>query len=265
MLPVDNNLRRRHRTEKVYLFRHAAPRWVGWLLVVGVLVCVIASVWVWTQRDESDSEEYIGESESVLWQRKEELKQGKLCSYPGRNIHYSQKFNITNAKHLEAAQAVGIRPCATLEELNKQKARMRKIRTCHNYVVEELQHSEPYLTIGAANELNVIGQEFEDILERNGCPHYRFIITSVTRTDASIRKLQRSGNVNATNNSAHRYGTTFDITYRRFDKDDSSPDYMTEENLKLALAQVLLNEQRAGHIYVKYEYKQACFHITSRL
>ncbi len=48
------------------------------------------------------------------------------------------------------------------------------------------------------------------------------------------------------------------------DKNDRSADYMTEENLKLALGQVLLNEQRAGHIYVKYEYKQACFHITSR-
>ena len=141
---------------------------------------------------------------------------------------------------------------------------MRKIRTCHNYVVDDLEHSLPYLTTGAAEELNRIGEGFADILERNGCPHYRFIVTSVTRTDASVRKLQRSGNINATSNSAHRYGTTFDITYRRFDKNDRSADYMTDDNLKLALGQVLLNEQRAGHIYVKYEYKQACFHITSR-
>ena len=131
-------------------------------------------------------------------------------------------------------------------------------------MVDELEHSLPYLTTNAAEELNRIGEGFADILERNGCPHYRFIVTSVTRTDASVRNLQRSGNINATSNSAHRYGTTFDITYRRFDKNDRSADYMTEDNLKLALGQVLLNEQRAGRIYVKYEYKQACFHITSR-
>jgi hypothetical protein len=39
---------------------------------------------------------------------------------------------------------------------------------------------------------------------------------------------------------------------------------MHQDNLKLVLGQVLLNEQRAGNIYVKYEKKQACFHITVR-
>lgn len=39
---------------------------------------------------------------------------------------------------------------------------------------------------------------------------------------------------------------------------------MTQDNLKLVLGQVLLNEQRAGRIYVKYEWQQACFHITCR-
>jgi hypothetical protein len=31
------------------------------------------------------------------------------------------------------------------------------------------------------------------------------------------------------------------------------------------LGQVLLNRQRRGRIYVKYEKKQSCFHITCRL
>jgi hypothetical protein len=41
-------------------------------------------------------------------------------------------------------------------------------------------------------------------------------------------------------------------------------EYMHQDNLKLVLGQVLLNHQRAGKIYVKYEHKQACFHITVR-
>lgn len=262
MLPVNNNPHKQtKRVRTLTSYRYSAPRWVGWLVVALVACFVIVYLVLWLR---SDGRNTTVTSEVVKERLSFPLGKGELRSYPGRTFSYSRQFNIPNATHLEAAQAVGIRPCANEEELRKQKARMRKIRTCHNYVVDDLEHSLPYLTSGAADELNRIGEGFADILERNDCPHYRFIVTSVTRTDASVRKLQRSGNINATTNSAHRYGTTFDITYRRFDKNDRSADYMTEENLKLALGQVLLNEQRAGRIYVKYEYKQACFHITSR-
>ena len=262
MLPVNNhpNKREQH-TRTLMSYRYSAPRWVGWLVVALVACFVIVYLSLWMSGNRATPSLTSEETQESI---KASQEKGVLRSYPGRTFSYSRQFNIPNATHLEAAQAVGIRPCANEEELRKQKARMRKIRTCHNYMVDELEHSLPYLTTNAAEELNRIGEGFADILERNGCPHYRFIVTSVTRTDASVRNLQRSGNINATSNSAHRYGTTFDITYRRFDKNDRSADYMTEDNLKLALGQVLLNEQRAGRIYVKYEYKQACFHITSR-
>ena len=262
MLPVNNhpNKREQH-TRTLMSYRYSAPRWVGWLVVALVACFVIVYLSLWMRGNRATPSLTSEETQESI---KASQEKGVLRSYPGRTFSYSRQFNIPNATHLEAAQAVGIRPCANEEEMRKQKARMRKIRTCHNYMVDELEHSLPYLTTNAAEELNRIGEGFADILERNGCPHYRFIVTSVTRTDASVRNLQRSGNINATSNSAHRYGTTFDITYRRFDKNDRSADYMTEDNLKLALGQVLLNEQRAGRIYVKYEYKQACFHITSR-
>ena len=262
MLPVNNhpNKREQH-TRTLMSYRYSAPRWVGWLVVALVACFVLVYLSLWMRGNRATPSLTSEETQESI---KASQEKGVLRSYPGRTFSYSRQFNIPNATHLEAAQAVGIRPCANEEELRKQKARMRKIRTCHNYMVDELEHSLPYLTTNAAEELNRIGEGFADILERNGCPHYRFIVTSVTRTDASVRNLQRSGNINATSNSAHRYGTTFDITYRRFDKNDRSADYMTEDNLKLALGQVLLNEQRAGRIYVKYEYKQACFHITSR-
>ena len=262
MLPVNNhpNKREQH-TRTLMSYRYSAPRWVGWLVVALVACFVIVYISLWMRGNRATPSLTSEETQESINASQEK---GVLRSYPGRTFSYSRQFNIPNATHLEAAQAVGIRPCANEEELRKQKARMRKIRTCHNYMVDELEHSLPYLTTNAAEELNRIGEGFADILERNGCPHYRFIVTSVTRTDASVRNLLRSGNINATSNSAHRYGTTFDITYRRFDKNDRSADYMTEDNLKLALGQVLLNEQRAGRIYVKYEYKQACFHITSR-
>jgi hypothetical protein len=127
-----------------------------------------------------------------------------------------------------------------------------------------LTHSIPYLVPAAAAELERIGEGFADILQRNGLPHYRFYVTSVLRTQADVSFLQKSGNVNATSNSCHCYGTTFDLAYYRYDKVTRTNEYMHEDNLKLVLGQVLLNEQRAGRIYVKYEKKQACFHITVR-
>ena len=116
----------------------------------------------------------------------------------------------------------------------------------------------------AARELERIGEGFAEILQRNGLPHYRFYVTSVLRTKDDVKHLQKSGNVNATSQSCHCYGTTFDLAYFRFDKVSRTREYMHQDNLKLVLGQVLLNEQRAGRIYVKYEYKQACFHITVR-
>lgn len=130
-------------------------------------------------------------------------------------------------------------------------------------MVEELTHSVPYLVPTAAHRLDSIGKEFADILARNDLPHYRFRVTSVLRSQEDIRRLQRC-NSNSIDNSPHNYGTTFDIGYCHFDQEVQTTDSMTEENLKLVLAQTLLNQQRARHIYVKYECKQGCFHITAR-
>lgn len=195
----------------------------------------------------------------------EQIVEDNPVMYPGRSIRYSEKFRDNNNKHLTAAAAIGLktRP-QSREDAEKHKKQLREVKTTKNYIIDDLTHSVPYLVPKAAAELDSIGQGFADILARNGLPHYRFRVTSILRTDEDIRKLQRSGNVNSVSNSAHCYGTTFDIAYLHYDKVTRTRDYVPEDNLKLVLAQVLLNEQRAGHIYVKYEWKQSCFHITCR-
>jgi hypothetical protein len=184
--------------------------------------------------------------------------------YPGRSFSYSIKFNDRNKKHLAAAQGIGLSvPPQTRAEAEHSKGRLREIKSNRNYVVDELTHSVPYLVPQAAARLDSIGIEFADILNRNGLPHYRFRVTSVFRTAEDIAALQKSGNINSINDSPHNYATTFDLAYTKFDKVTNSHNYMTEDNLKLVLGQVLLNQQRAGNIYVKYEWKQSCFHVTA--
>lgn len=239
--------------------RNEAPHWTGWIVVASLVIALVVSfgVYVYNLRHPASTINYQLSTTNS--------QKGSLVSYPGRNIDYARKFNYQNATHLSAAKSVGINgPLKDQAAVNKQKSKLVRISSTANYKLDDLDYSLPYLTPNAAKELDAIAADFADILERNGLPHYRPIVTSVLRTQESVKRLQRSGNINSTTNSAHCYGTTFDITYKRFDKRDSSPDYMSDENLKLVLAQALLNEQRAGHIYVKYEFKQACFHITSR-
>ena len=194
-----------------------------------------------------------------------EIIEDHLVAYPGRTFSYKHKFNDLQSKQIQAAQAIGLpRPPRDREDAAAMRKHLTLITTNDNYVVEELTHSVPYLVPAAKRELDAIGTEWADILQRNGLPHYRFYVTSVLRTQEGIKRLQKSGNVNSVSKSCHCYGTTFDLAYMRYDKVTRTRDYMTEDNLKLVLGQVLLNHQRAGKIYVKYEWKQSCFHVTVR-
>ena len=189
----------------------------------------------------------------------------RLVAYPGRTFSYKQQFNDNQSRQIRAAQALGL--AAALrdrEEAQRQRRHLREVRSCDHFIVDDLTHSVPYLVPRAADELQRIGEGFADILARNDLPHYRFHVSSVLRTEDDVRRLQKSGNINSVTRSCHCYGTTFDLTYTDFEKTTRTGDYMAPDNLKLVLAQVLLNEQRAGRIYVKYEWQQACFHITVR-
>lgn len=198
-------------------------------------------------------------------QAKREQPKGNLVRYPGRTFSYKDKFNDQQTKQHAAASKIGLpRPPKDREDAKAMRKSLVEIKTNRNYVVDDLTHSVPYLIPSAKKELDAIGEEWADILARNGLPHYRFYVTSVLRTQEDVKWLQRSGNVNSTTQSCHCYGTTFDLAYMRYDKVTDTSDYMTEDNLKLVLGQVLLNHQRAGKIYVKYEWRQSCFHITVR-
>jgi hypothetical protein len=190
---------------------------------------------------------------------------GNLVRYPGRTFNYKIKFNDLQAKQHAAASKIGLpRPPKDRDDAASMRKQLVEVKTGKNYIVDDLTHSVPYLIPSAKRELDSIGAEWADILHRNGLPHYRFYVTSILRTQEDIKYLQRSGNINSVSQSCHCYGTTFDLAYMRYDKVTRTRDYMHEDNLKLVLGQVLLNHQRAGKIYVKYEAKQSCFHITVR-
>lgn len=194
-----------------------------------------------------------------------EIVEDHMVRYPGRTFSYKEKFNDLQSRQLAAAQAIGLpRPPKDREDAASMKKKLQLVESTDNYIIDSLTHSVPYLIPSAKRELDSIGAEWADILQRNGLPHYRFRVTSILRTEEDIHALQRSGNINSVTQSCHCYGTTFDLAYMHYNKVTRTRDYVLEDNLKLVLGQVLLNEQRKGHIYVKYEWKQSCFHVTCR-
>lgn len=175
--------------------------------------------------------------------------------------NYSRTFNDLNDRHLKAARQWGIEPVGAAEVLKRQPGKVEEIKSCRLYTVDPLTHSQPYLVPRAATLLRTIAANFKDSLSSKGLPSYSIIVTSVLRTNESLKKLRRR-NLNASANSAHLFGTTFDIAYARFKK--SAFRETETDKLKSVLAEVLRDLRNEKRCYVRYEYKQGCFHITVR-
>lgn len=173
--------------------------------------------------------------------------------------NYQRTFNDMNDRHLKAARQWGIQPITSDEQLENQKTKLEEVKSCRAYKVDELTHSIPYLIPRAGDLLETIGRNFRDSLGSKGLPSRKIIVTSVLRTPSGLKKL-RTKNTNASANSAHIYGTTFDIAYARFDGGKEEE----RDKLKSVLAEVLQDLRRQKKCYVRYEFKQGCFHITVR-
>lgn len=182
-------------------------------------------------------------------------------------ISYRRSFGDLNEKHLNIAQTIGIRPLADRAEAETMTGQLAHIATCEHYAVDSLTHSVPYLVPGAAALLDSIGVNFLDSCAAKGLNPNKVVVTSVLRTQDDVKRLRRR-NTNASLNSAHAYGTTFDVSWKRFckveDPDGRPLQDVSPDTLKLVLSEVLRDLKQAGHCYVKYELKQGCFHITSR-
>ena len=170
-------------------------------------------------------------------------------------------FNDSNKYQYAAGERIGIHPISSLGEAYFTRRPLVKIKSCRWYTVEDLTHSMPYLVPEAAQLLETIGRNFQDSLSRRNISGHKFRVTSVLRSKHSVKKLRRV-NRNATDSSTHQLGTTFDISWSRFDHDGKSPR-VSDVELKHILAEVLRDLRANRRCLVKYEVKSPCFHITA--
>jgi len=180
------------------------------------------------------------------------------------NGSYNRDFNDLNDLHISAAKKIGIEPVASREEAEESSRKMQEITSNEYYEVEDLSHSIPYLVPQAATLLKDIGRNFQDSLYNRNASIYKIKVTSVTRTADDISRL-RKRNTNSSENSAHLYGTTFDVSWVRYTKvNEKDTLNIDNDRLKMVLAMVLRDLKREDRCYIKHERKQGCFHITTR-
>lgn len=130
------------------------------------------------------------------------------------------------------------------------------------YVLDTMYYSYPYLIQEAHDLLSEIGERFQRKLENTGLECTRFTVTSVLRTEESIRRLQRR-NRNSVRNSSHLHGTTFDVSYKTFFS--SRPLSEGEVHyLGQMLMRTLWEIRREKKCWVTYEVWQTCLHVVSR-
>ncbi len=197
------------------------------------------------------------------------LALGPIENHPVRiyDVKFAREFNDLNDVQLKAAQAIGIPSVANREAAEALKSSLVELQDTDSYVIDSLTHSIPFLIPQAKDLLDEIGARFLDSLSSKGLNPNKLVVTSVLRTEEDVTRLRRR-NQNASENSTHRHGTTFDISYWRYVKvpelrgrpyEDVPP-----EQLRAVLSQVLKDIHDQGLCYVKYERKQNCFHITVR-
>lgn len=184
--------------------------------------------------------------------------------YNANRPPYSKWFADLNEVHLRVADSLGLRKAPSGRDDVNLKG-LVKIQDNRYYVVDDLRYSIPYLTKGAASELETIAKAFHDSLRSKNLLDYSLVVSSLLRTEEDVTRLQRSGNVNASDNSSHCRATTFDITYTRYwrENEEEQHEFMQPFELTKVLAEVLRDQKAAGRCVVKYERKEHCFHITS--
>ena len=181
---------------------------------------------------------------------------------------YEKCFSDLQEVQIVAAEQWGVPPIRNRQEAEHRKDELVYVGMSPYYDVDSrMTQSIPYLVPRAGLLLRHIGRTFMDSLDMKGIPLHRIIVSSVLRTEEDVERLRRY-NSNASEQSCHRYGTTFDIAYNRYNPvyDPAGPKRRTvrDDTLKWVLSEVLRDCRAQGRCYVKHERKQGCFHITVR-
>lgn len=182
-------------------------------------------------------------------------------------VSYHKEFPDLQETQIVAAKRWGVAPVPNREAAEARKDELVYIGSCPYYSIDKkMNASIPYLVPRASQLLQTIGRNFLDSLAVKGIPLHKIVVSSVLRTEEDVTRLQRR-NPNATEQSCHLFGTTFDISYYSYETvcpPGEQRRAVRNDSLKYVLCEVLRDLRNQGRCFVKHEIKQPCFHITTR-
>lgn len=176
-----------------------------------------------------------------------------------------------NAKQIARAKQLGIPMGAPVGVLVARRQLVELPANTRYWSLHRFDYSSPYVTPSTANLLAEIGERFHAKLDSIHAPPLRLVITSALRTPEK-QALLRLRNRNASRiESAHEFGTTVDIAYRRYTgmgTDVLSDSIMARAanrrsaELQALLGRVLQEMSDEGKLMVMMERRQTVFHLT---
>lgn len=193
-------------------------------------------------------------------QRVDTVVGGKAHRVAG-GFNYEECFPDSQAVQVASAELLGVSPVQNREEAEQRMDELVYIGSCPYFELRDLTMSVPYLVPSAALLLQDIGRNFMDSVYSKNLPPCKPYVTSVTRSKDDVSKLQKN-NKNATTNSCHLRGTTFDVSYVRYYREGKEDTW--DDRYRRIMAEVLQDLRNDKRCWVKYERHQPVFHITVR-
>lgn len=209
---------------------------------------------------ETDAAADSSNTPSIFFDKNGKEVKHRIFSVP----HFGNTFPDQQDVQIVAASRHGVAPVQNREEAEHSKGKLVYVGSNPFFYVDKLNSSIPYLVPRASVLLQDIGRAYFDSLQIKGIPLHKIIVTSILRTKDDVAKL-RTRNGNATENSCHLYGTTFDVCYNRYKQIQTRQQprrQVQNDTLKWVLSEVLRDMRDRNRCLVKYEVKQGCFHIT---
>ena len=209
---------------------------------------------------ETDAAADSSNTPSIFFDKNGKEVKHRIFSVP----HFGNTFPDQQDVQILAANKHGVSPVQNREEAEHSKGKLVYVGSNPFFYVDKLNNSIPYLVPRASVLLQDIGRAYFDSLQIKGIPLHKIIVTSILRTKDDVAKL-RTRNGNATENSCHLYGTTFDVCYNRYKQIQTRQQprrQVQNDTLKWVLSEVLRDMRDRNLCLVKYEVKQGCFHIT---
>lgn len=193
-----------------------------------------------------------------------------------RNLSRWEQMKLrkdVNAIQIARARQLGIRPSGDLQSLLQTGTLVELPPYTRYWTLHNLSFSVPYVTPSMAVLLTEIGQRFQARLDSLNVPPLRMVITSALRTPENQAALRRRNSNASKIESAHEFGTTVDIAYRRFAAPEEDAGLLTDSlyattankrsaELQAVLGRVLQEMQAEGKVMVMMERRQTVYHIT---